>query len=285
MNHGLELFDLRNGYVRLVNWLTRTGDESPSRDGGTVERTGVTLVFPDPTAVMLPLGVNRKVNARLAAVEALQLVAGTFDADLVRRAAPTYASVLERPNDPTYGTYGPRLRHQLHQVYVELRNRPSSRRAVLSIWQEHDLFHLGDRPCTLTLQFLVRHDRLELITNMRSQDVWLGVPYDLFMFSQLQLSLARQLEVGVGRLTHHVGSLHLYQRDREAAGMLVMCHEDRPRPVDYPAGVVATERGDTYTEVARWLLADDVDDEQLRANSWYARQLAALRVPRAEVSG
>lgn len=276
----IQLDDLRNGYVQLLIRLIQDGRRVGSRDGDVTELTGVTMRFDDPTGVMLPVGVNRKVNSRLAAVEALQLLSGTFDAELLRRAAPTYQRVLERPDDVAYGAYGTRLRHQLHQVYVELRNRPTSRRAVLSIWHADDLFHDGDRPCTLTLQFLVRGGTLELVVNMRSQDAWLGVPYDVFMFSQLQLSLARQLGVDVGHYTHHVGSLHLYDRDREAAGMLVMCPDDRPIPVDYPAGVVTVAPDDTFTDVATYLVEGSLSHEEAMANPWYARQLAALSVRR-----
>lgn len=270
------LDDLRNGYVYITSWLLDTGRRVESRDGGVIELTGVTLLFNDPTTVMLPVGVNRKVNTKLAAVEALQLISGTFDADLIRRTAPGYAEVLVDPDDPNYGAYGPRLRHQLDEVYRELRARPTSRRAVLSIWREDDLYHDGDRPCTLTLQFLVRDGRLELIVNMRSQDVWLGVPYDVFMFSQLQLSLARQLAVDVGRYTHHVGSLHLYDRDREAAGTLVSCSNDRPRPINYPAGVVPVHSNDTFVDVATSLVEGNFNHEEAVANMWYTHQLDAV---------
>lgn len=276
------LDDLRNGYVRLVGLVRHEGDTIASRDGLTYELTGVTLRFDDPTRVLLPVGVNRKVNARLAAVEALQLMSGTFDAELIQRAAPGYVDVLANPDDPSYGTYGPRLRYQLHQVYVELRNSPTSRRAVLSIWREEDLFHDGDRPCTLTLQFLLRGRGLELHVTMRSQDVWLGVPYDVFMFSQLQLSLARQLGVAVGPYVHHVGSLHLYDRDREAANALTACPADRPPPADYPAGVVSVAPEDTFNEVARYLVESGYGHEEAVANPWYVRQLVDLRVLGAE---
>lgn len=272
----LTLPDLRNGYVKLVTWLLDGGDLVAGRDGLTVERTGVTLTFPDPTRVLLPLGVNRKVNVRLAAVEALQLLSGTFDSVLVQRAAPSYVGVLADPTDPSYGTYGPRLRYQLEQVYVELRDRPTSRRAVLSIWREEDLYHDGDRPCTLTLQFLLREHGLELHVSMRSQDVWLGVPYDVFMFSQLQLSLARQLNVPVGRYVHHVGSLHVYERDRDAAGMLVACPVDRPRPTDYPPGIVSVRSDFRFTETSLALVEGEFDEDEARANPWYVRQLAEL---------
>lgn len=271
----VQLPDLRNGYVELVELLLQHGEHVVSRDMSTRELTGTTLVVPDPTGVMLPLGVNRGVNSRLAAVEALQLMSGTGDVELLRRASPQYTDVLVNPEHAAYGAYGPRLYQQLADVTALLRRDPSTRRAVLAIWTERDLTHDGDRPCTLSLQFMVRNGALQLVVNMRSQDVWLGVPYDLFMFTQLQRSLARDLGVDVGTYVHHVGSLHLYDRDAEAAGRLSRCPDDRAAPVDYPAGVVSTS-DDRFYETATTLVEGTFDVQTERANRWYVRQLAAV---------
>ncbi len=48
-------------------------------------------------------------------------------------------------------------------------------------------------------------------TTMRSQDLWLGFPYDIFTATLIQELLAGWLEVGVGEYHHHVDSLHLYE--------------------------------------------------------------------------
>jgi thymidylate synthase len=48
---------------------------------------------------------------------------------------------------------------------------------------------------------------------MRSNDIWLGVPYDYFVFTSLQTKMAMELGVDVGEYTHFAGSLHLYKRD------------------------------------------------------------------------
>lgn len=288
----LELPDLRNGYVTLVDWVAQLGDRVVSRGLATRELTGATIEFPDPTATLLPVGVGRGVNARLAAVEALQFISGTFDGDLIRRAAPGYADVLVRPDDLAYGAYGPRVRRQLDAVISELHGSPTTRRAVVAIWREDDLTHDGDRPCTVAIQFLIRPDaesnehELRMVVTMRSQDVWLGVPYDVFMFSQLQLSIAHHLGIGVGRYTHHVGSLHLYDRDRDAADRLRPCPVDRPKPERYPRGVASWDEASYPTEAAEWLLDGNLDVLTTGHHDWYLRQLAQLgatRLTAAEV--
>lgn len=271
----IQLDDLRDGYVDLVNCVDAYGRSVTSRGLATRELVGVSIEFLEPAGVMLPIGVGRAVNGRLAAVEALQLMSGTGDVSLLYRASPNYSDVLVRPDHAEYGAYGPRLRYQLDSLVELLRREPDTRRAVLVIWREDDLTHDGDRPCTLTLQFLIRDDALHMIVTMRSQDVWLGVPYDVFMFSQLQRSLARQLGATVGPYVHNVGSLHLYDRDLERSRRLV--YASGALPVDLPHGV-ASGPDDVFTETATRLVEGEFDVADAQRNSWYVRQLSRLGV-------
>lgn len=278
----INLPDLRNGYVSLVSWLLETGDRIESRGGVTVEHTGVTIQVEQPGDVpMLPIGVNRKINVKLAAVEALQLISGNGDAELLRRASPQYSDVLVNPDNLTYGSYGLRSRFQIEHIWRELYHHSESRRAVLSIWREEDLTHVGDRPCTLAIQFLIRRDALEAHVYMRSNDVWLGTPYDVFMFNQLQLSLAAQLGVGVGKYVHHIGSLHIYERNFEAAGQLVRSVTGVPCNA-LPHGVLLPgdpedSGGELFTDVATYLIEGSASEAAVAANPWYALRLDDLK--------
>lgn len=273
----VKLPDLRNGYVKLVSWLMETGGRIESRIGTTIEHTGVTIQVDDPTAYMLPIGVNRGVNVRLAAIESLQLMSGNGDAELLHAASPQYSDVLINPADLTYGSYGIRTRFQVEHVWRELHNHPESRRAILSIWREQDLTHDGDRPCTLAIQFMIRNDALETHVSMRSNDVWLGTPYDVFMFTQLQLSLAKQLGVGVGKYVHHIGSLHIYERNFEAAGQLRV--SDTLEPIgDYPSGVVTVDgEQEIFTDVASYLIEGSANEAEVATNLWYAQRVAEVK--------
>lgn len=72
-------------------------------------------------------------------------------------------------------------------------------------------------PCTCTLQFLNRQDGLDLVVYMRSNDVFIGLPHDVFCFTMLQELVATSVGVDVGQYIHVVGSLHLYDNDAEDA--------------------------------------------------------------------
>lgn len=56
-----------------------------------------------------------------------------------------------------------------------------------------------------------------MLTSMRSNDAWLGLPHDIFTFTMLQELVARSLSIELGEYKHAVGSLHLYDKDHEKA--------------------------------------------------------------------
>jgi len=126
-----------------------------------------------------------------------------------------------------YGGYGPRLlghrgHNQVQNVIALLRERPTTRRAAIQLFDAEDL--AGEHkeiPCTTALQFLVREGRLHLIVTMRSNDAYIGLPHDVFCFTMLQEIVARAIDYEMGTYRHFVGSMHLYDRDRANAESLI----------------------------------------------------------------
>ncbi|MBT5320645.1 MAG: thymidylate synthase, partial [Chloroflexi bacterium] len=117
-----------------------------------------------------------------------------------------------------FGAYGPRLFNwrgldQVNTVTDILRGKRDSRQAVIQLFEPNDITAPHkDVPCTCTLQFMNRQGRLDLITYMRSNDAFLGLPHDVFSFTMLQEIVARSLSVDLGTYKHIVGSFHLYDR-------------------------------------------------------------------------
>jgi thymidylate synthase len=119
------------------------------------------------------------------------------------------------------GAYGPKFVEQLSYVIHTLTKDPDSRQAIINIWRERP-GPSKDIPCTLSFQFFIRDHMVEMITTMRSNDVFLGLPYDLFNFTMIQNLVANMLEFstgvqyGLGQYVHQVGSLHVYEKHYEA---------------------------------------------------------------------
>lgn len=142
--------------------------------------------------------------------------------DFIRPYIPAYA---EDSDDglTVHGGYGPRIfaqrgHDQFENVIRQLRESPTSRRAVIELFNAEDnAKRHKEVPCTTTLQFLLRGGELHLITTMRSNDAYLGLPHDVFCFTMLQEMAARILGAELGGYRHFVASMHLYDRNRPAA--------------------------------------------------------------------
>jgi thymidylate synthase len=234
-NH-LVLDNLRDDYPQLVQWVREHGQPVKPRGMLSYELRNLSLTLLDPID-SLPLGVGRKLNLAIAAAEALQLISGVSDPALMRRIQPRFANFMD--GSALHGSYGPRIRWQMDDVMKLLQIDSFSRQAIATIWDPSYDRSVPepprDLPCTLNFQFFWREGKLEMHTNMRSNDVVLGVSYDLFQFAQLQLTVARFLNTEVGAYHHHVGSFHLYASD---TGVLDHLHKTTvlTRPEDLPTG-------------------------------------------------
>ena len=106
---------------------------------------------------------------------------------------------------------------QWKMVKELLQKTPNSRQAVIHIKEPRDLINRPSKDvnCTIALQFLIRNNKLDMITTMRSNDIWLGLPYDVFNFTCMQIQMAMELGVEIGTYYHNAASLHLYKSDME----------------------------------------------------------------------
>jgi thymidylate synthase len=124
-----------------------------------------------------------------------------------------------------HGGYGPRIftmrgQNQFTNVIQLLRKKPSSRRAVIQIFDAIDTDTTAkyiEVPCTTTFQFLIRNNKLNMYSTMRSNDAYLGLPHDIFAFTMLQELISRSLNCRIGEYKHTVTSLHLYEGSYEKA--------------------------------------------------------------------
>ena len=124
-----------------------------------------------------------------------------------------------------HGSYGYRLRKhlgtdQLKRAYDSLRHESNTRQVVLQIWDStidlpdaKGLPADQDIPCNVASLLKVRDGKLEWTQILRSNDVFLGVPYNFVQFTSLQEIFAGWLGIECGSYNQISDSLHLYERD------------------------------------------------------------------------
>lgn len=193
--------------------LITNGARATRRDMSTSESIAshLTLTDVEQNIVTLP---GRRLNYAFMIAEWLFIMSGSNDAGVLT----PFNSKMERfvEFERFTGAYGPRIIEQLGYVMRVLQDDIHTRQAVLTIWRERPGASV-DIPCTVSMQFIVRAGALDCITYMRSNDAWLGLPYDVFNFTQLQRYVAACIGLPTGHYHHMVGSLHLYDTNRELA--------------------------------------------------------------------
>ena len=209
---------LDDAFEYWYNILSKNSNEEESRDGNVVgEVIGATTIILDPTRNIMKSKI-RNLPMRYAIGELLWYLSGNNKLDAIRN----YTSNWDRMSDDgetVNSNYGYCIQskygfNQLDFIIDKLKEDPNSRQAVIHIKEPNDS-PSKDVNCTVCLQFVIREDKLYMITYMRSNDLWMGFTYDVFQFTCLQICLAMKLNLGIGTYTHIAGSLHLYARDYE----------------------------------------------------------------------
>ncbi len=189
---------------------------SPTK-GPTVEEQGVVLELTTPRARLSRASEKGHVFSCLG--ELFWYISCKQDLSSIQYYISRYKKYAES-DGIIWGAYGPRMfggePSQYEVVRDRLKEKPDTRKAVIQLFDRQDILDdYKDVPCTCTLQFLVRDGFLHLVVHMRSNDVFMGLPHDVFAFTMIQEILANNLDVKLGTYKHMVGSFHLYDRDRE----------------------------------------------------------------------
>lgn len=205
---------------KTYNLIRRRGLAISPTKGPALEISGASLKLTAPRARLCRTEARAVLFSCLG--ELLWYLSGSKDLAFIKHYIPSYGKYSD-DQKTVFGAYGPRMfgkgaDAQVKRVISHLREKSDTRQAVIQIFDRSDIVEAHkDVPCTCTLQFMLRENRLQLITTMRSNDAWLGLPHDIFCFTMIQELVARSLGVELGAYKHFVGSLHLYATDIEKA--------------------------------------------------------------------
>jgi thymidylate synthase len=122
--------------------------------------------------------------------------------------------------EPVHCGYG-KMRTPWEWAKQSLIHDKDTRQAILRFsLPEHQWMGNKDQTCTLHGNFLIREDKLNFTIVMRSNDMMLGLVYDLPWFVSLMDRMVDELKptypsLTKGIYTHAVHSMHIYERDAE----------------------------------------------------------------------
>jgi len=181
-----------------------------------------------------PLVTTKKVHLRSIIYELLWFLEGSTDNNWLkeRKVSIWNAWALENGDlGPIYGKQwrswqcpDGRVVDQISEVINQIRNKPNSRRLIVSAWNPAELpdesvgpqenareGRMALAPCHCLFQFYVLDGKLSCQLYQRSADLMLGVPFNIASYALLTHMIAQQCDLEVGEFVHTFGDCHLYQ--------------------------------------------------------------------------
>jgi len=182
---------------------------------------GNAVVDMNQVLITLP---ERKLSLKFAFTEAWWMLTGRDDVETLHNVSKTIVAYSD-DGVTFFGAYGKRYINQRERVLRAILRDNDTRHGVITFWDVANPPDTRDLPCSLSIQWLVRNNKLHAFYNMRSSDLWLGWPYDIFSFTCMTYHMLLSLRerdsffnrVTLGDLHYHAGSMHLYDKNMQDA--------------------------------------------------------------------
>lgn len=107
-------------------------------------------------------------------------------------------------------------KYQLTQGLIEtLKNDRTNRRMIMSLWQNEWLPTAALPSCVWNTQWNVSAGKLNVIVSVRSNDVPLGMPFNVTQYAVLCSLLAQVCDLRPGQMTYVINDAHIYENQIE----------------------------------------------------------------------
>ncbi len=211
-------------YLYLLETILNEGTEKPDRTGtGTISRFGHQMRF--DLSEGFPVVTTKKLHLKSIIHELLWFLAGDTNIKYLTDNGVRIWNEWADPDGNLGHIYGyqwrswpaPDGRHidQISQVIDSIKNKPDSRRHMVSAWNVGELDKMNLPPCHVLFQFYVADGKLSCQLYQRSADVFLGVPFNIASYALLTLMVAQVTGLKPGDFVHTFGDVHIYSNHIE----------------------------------------------------------------------
>ncbi len=213
-------------YLDLMRHVRDHGVYRDDRTGtGTYSVFGHQIRF--ALAAGFPLVTTKKVVMRLIIHELLWFLKGSTNIQyLLDNNVHIWDEWADENGDlgPVYGSqwrswptpHGDSI-DQIELVVRSIRDKPSSRRHIVSAWNVAEIEGMALPPCHVLFQFYVAQGKLSCQLYQRSADIFIGVPFNIASYALLTLMIAQVCDLQPGDFIHTFGDAHLYANHKDQA--------------------------------------------------------------------
>jgi thymidylate synthase len=225
-------------YLDLMKDILETGVSKTDRTGtGTISVFGRQLRF--DLSQGFPLLTTKKLHTRSIFIELLWFLKGDTNVKYLRDNGVTIWDEWADQNGDLGPVYGHQWRSwptpngttidQITNVLNQIKQKPDSRRHIVSAWNPAEVDKMALPPCHAMFQFYVADGKLSCQLYQRSADYFLGVPFNIASYALLTHMFAQQCDLLPGDFVWTGGDTHLYTNHLEQA-KLQLTREPYPIP-------------------------------------------------------
>lgn len=226
-------------YIDLCRDILANGSEKGDRTGtGTISVFGRTLRH--DLSDSFPMLTTKSVHFKSVVGELLWFLKGDTNIKFLQDHKIKIWDAWATLDGEVGALYGHQWRHwrdsydaskpidQIANLVHTLKTNPDSRRMLVSAWNVSDLplekyspqknarwGRMALATCHYSFQCYVNDGKLSLIFNMRSSDVFLGLPFNLASYALLCHMLAQVCGLEVGELIWSGADVHIYKNHIE----------------------------------------------------------------------
>lgn len=213
-------------YLELMKDILDNGTLKTDRTGtGTISVFGRQMRF--DLSKGFPLVTTKKLHLRSIIYELLWFLNGDTN---IKYLKDNGVSIWDEWADED-GELGPVYGHQwrswpapdgrqidqITQVINQIKQKPDSRRHIVSAWNPAEVDKMALPPCHALFQFYVADGKLSCQLYQRSADFFLGVPFNIASYALLTYMFAQQCDLLPGEFVWTGGDVHLYSNHIDQA--------------------------------------------------------------------
>jgi thymidylate synthase len=225
-------------YLHLLDTILKNGTEKGDRTGtGTISVFGYQMRF--DLSEGFPVVTTKKLHLKSIIHELLWFLAGDTNVKYLQENGVRIWNEWADETGDLGHIYGYQWRSwptpegkyidQISSVINSIKNKPNSRRHIVSAWNVGELDKMNLPPCHVLFQFYVADSKLSCQLYQRSADVFLGVPFNITSYALLTLMVAQVTGLQPGDFVHTFGDAHIYSNHIEQV-KLQLTREPYPLP-------------------------------------------------------
>jgi len=211
-------------YLDLLKHILDNGVSKTDRTGtGTTSCFGYQMRF--DLSKGFPLVTTKKLHLKSIIYELLWFLKGDTNIAYLKEHGVKIWDEWANENGDLGPVYGKQWRSwqgangqtfdQVKDVINQIKNKPDSRRMIISAWNVAELQDMALMPCHTMFQFYVANGKLSCQLYQRSADVFLGVPFNIASYALLTLMIAQVCNLQPGEFIHSFGDVHIYNNHLE----------------------------------------------------------------------